>query len=501
MENDLSNALTLFQSGRLEEAKKICVVVLKNDEYNSQALNLNGFISYYQKNFDEAIKHWQKAIKINPNYIEAYNGCGNAYKNLKQLEKAVECFNKAIQIEPRYLEAYINLGNVLIKLEKFEEAIINFDKVNKFKSISAEAFQGKAYSLMKLKKYDEAIFNFNQSIKMKPNDANTYYNLGATYESLEKWQDAADNFSKAMEIDSNHNKAFKALLHLLEFYNPKEESKNFVIRTNNLLKNNNINLSLKNKISDDTIINYYSKISNILDKNFDHHFINDKSQIFRDNAKDLNCERHFEVFNTYNVIPKFCFDCYKIQIDIKNVLELFKLYLVFDKIKLEKNNIRKCMIEIRDKVSGNYKGLIYCSGLSEAQRIEKYLNPIIKKTIGEDLSIFIKRGCTEFAVSYPKYKKIDQSMNYNNDWIEKEKIVDDKLQKRNKFSEKILKETLEGLSINDALIMKNWLYFAKSINDESYKKFNTNIPDSEYLYKKLNGQVNHRKNELKKLNL
>ena len=63
-----------------------------------------------------------------------------------------------------------------------------------------------------------------------------------------------------------------------------------------------------------------------------------------------------------------------------------------------------------------------------------------------------------------------------------------------------MKETLEGLSINDALIMKNWLYFAKSINDESYKKFNTNIPDSEYLYKKLNGQVNHRKNELKKLN-
>ena len=28
--------------------------------------------------------------------------------------------------------------------------------------------------------------------------------------------------------------------------------------------------------------------------------------------------------------------------------------VVFDKIKLEKNNLRKCMIEIRSKVTGNY---------------------------------------------------------------------------------------------------------------------------------------------------
>ena len=81
------------------------------------------------------------------------------------------------------------------------------------------------------------------------------------------------------------------------------------------------------------------------------------------------------------------------------------------------------MIEIRSKVTGNYKGLIYCAGLSEAQKIEKYLNPIIKKTIGEDLSIIIKRGCTEFSVPYPKYKEIDESMTYNKEWLKKKKLL------------------------------------------------------------------------------
>ena len=500
MQNDLSKALNLFQNGRLEEAKNICLEVLKKNNYNSQALNLNAFILYYQKNFEEAIEHWQKAININPNYIEAYNGCGNAYKNLKQLDKAVESFTKAILIEPRYLEAYMNLANVLIKLEKFEEAIENFDKVLEIKNDSPEAFQGKAFSLMKLKKYDDAILNFNQSIKVNPNDANAFYNLGATYENLEKWQQATNCFSKAMQLDPKHSKAFKGLLHLLEFYKPEQESDNFVIKTNNLLKDQNIDIDFNNKISDEIIVNYYSRISSILDENFHSKFTNNKSQIFRDDAKDLNCERHFQIFNTFNVIPQFCFGCYKIQIDLKNVLELFKLYLVFDRIKLEKNNLRKCMIEIRSKVTGNYKGLIYCAGLSEAQKIEKYLNPIIKKTIGEDLSIIIKRGCTEFSVPYPKYKEIDESMTYNKEWLKKEKIIDDKIQKKNKYSSKIIQETLEGLSISDALIMKNWLFFAKSINDKSYKKFNINIPDSEYLKLKLQDQIDHRKNEFSKFN-
>ena len=74
------------------------------------------------------------------------------------------------------------------------------------------------------------------------------------------------------------------------------------------------------------------------------------------------------------------------------------------------------------------------------------------------------------------------------------------LKKKINIKKKIIKETLEGISINDALIMKNWLFFAKSINDESYKKFNIKITKSEYLQNKLIGQINHRKNEFRKFN-
>ena len=102
MNNDFRKALNFFfQRGKLVEAKNLIEEVLKNEKNNSQALNLYAFVLYYQNNFNAALEQWQKAIKINPNYIEAYNGCGNAYKNLKKFEEAVQSFKKAIQIEPK----------------------------------------------------------------------------------------------------------------------------------------------------------------------------------------------------------------------------------------------------------------------------------------------------------------------------------------------------------------------------------------------------------------
>ena len=460
MKSKFSEALNLFQNGKLNKAKNICEEILKQEANNSQAYNLYAFILYYLEKFDEAVEYWSKAIKINSNYIEAYNGRGNAFIKLKKLDDAIINFNQAIKINPNYFEAYNNLGNVFIKL----------------------------------KKLDDAIINFNQAIKIKPNYADAYNSMGATLNQLRQWEEAINCYTKTLEINPNHKDAHENLINLLTYYHPKKNSSNSIIKTNYLLRSNKFNFDLKNKITDEEVINYYYKTYQILKENL-HNDNFDSDQIFRRNTFDLNCDRHFKVFNTFNVIPKFCFGCYKILINPKNIIELFKLYIVFDNLKLEKNNLRKCIIELRSSIGGVYKGLIYCSGLNEAQKIFKDILPIIKTSIGDNLSISIKRGCTEFSVSYPKFKEIDQSMKYNDTWREKEKQIDEK----NKNTVKVLEKTILGTTISDVLIMRNWLIYAKRINDESYKKFNINIPDTKYMEKQFFGQLDHRKEEFQKI--
>ena len=52
---------------------------------------------------------------------------------------------------------------------------------------------------------------------------------------------------------------------------------------------------------------------------------------------------------------------------LNDVLSLLKLYFYFNNLTLNENNIKKCIIELRNKVVGNYKGYIFCSSIIEVE--------------------------------------------------------------------------------------------------------------------------------------
>ena len=76
------------------------------------------------------------------------------------------------------------------------------------------------------------------------------------------------------------------------------------------------------------------------------------------------------------------------------------------------------MIELRKNIPGNYKGYIYCNSLEEANYALKFLKPILDNNLYQQYSISVKRGCSEYALSYPAYKNTNKEilMSYNNNW-------------------------------------------------------------------------------------
>ena len=463
MKSKISDLHILFQKGDLYGAKDFCEDFLINKNIADEKFyNLYALILFKLNDYEHAIENWKKSLEINPNIIESYNGIANSF----------------------------------LKLEKFEEAIKNFDQIIKIKPSIGEVYHGKAFALMNLYKFEEAINNFKLALKKNPTNPDIYNMLGSTFFSQKKWAEACENFVKALELKPNHSLALENLINLLTFYEPKKNLVNIIIETNNLLKENRFDFQIENKITDDQIINYFSKIYKMLTENMQNYLFNNE-QIFRRNKLNLDCERHFEVFNNFKVIPKYCFSCYKIQIEPKNIVDLFKLYIFFDHLELKNNNIRKCIIESRPKVSGTYKGLIYCTGAEELKIIFHKVSSLIKKSFGYDLPIFMKRGCTEFSVPYPKFKDIDGSMKYDDNWLKFEKEID---KKNNHKEKKSSENTLDGTSISDVLIMRNWLAFAKKIDDNNYKKFNIHIPEINFFDKKLEEQIEFRKKEFQKNN-
>ena len=346
--------------------------------------------------------------------------------------------------------------------------------------------------------WDKSVDCFSKAIKLKPAYAEAHHNLGIALDNLGQLEEAIFSYTKAIEFKPDFATAHESLIRILTFYNPKKSNLNPCVVANKLLQAINYSYGSNTQISDDDVVTFFQRCNNVIFENIN--YVNsDETEIFRSNTVDLKCERHFKVFNAFNAIPEYCFGCYKVQIGLRNVMELFKLYFVFDKLNLKNNNPRKCMLEMRPEVAGAYKGYIYCFSLSEANEIQNQLTTILNKKINKNISIAVKRGCSEFGIAYPEYKKINQNdgqlMKYNEKWRSKEKFIDDKLAKRNQSKQRVLRKNLPGATVSDILIMCNWLVYAKIIGDTSYKKIIKEIPISPVIEKKLSNKLSKRKED------
>ena len=129
------------------------------------------------------------------------------------------------------------------------------------------------------------------------------------------------------------------------------------------------------------------------------------------------------------------------------------------------------------------------------------INKIIKKKFTQKFKIEIKHGCSEFYDTYPTFKNINfngnQDMEYQSEWDVKENIIDKRNPTRESNDKKILGMTIKGMSLSDILIIKNWLAFAKILNDQSYKLIYSDEIKTNFIENFLKSQLNIRKNELK----
>ena len=169
MESELTKAVNLYEKGELNSAEKICVNIYKKTPHNFDNLRLLNFIYSKKEDYLNALNYINKAIKINPNFAEAYNEQGNAYNALKQLSLALKSYDMAININPNYADAYYNKAVVLQYLKKTEDSINNYDEAIKNNPNHSLAYNNRGFALQQLKQFDESLKSYQKAYKINPN--------------------------------------------------------------------------------------------------------------------------------------------------------------------------------------------------------------------------------------------------------------------------------------------------------------------------------------------
>jgi len=195
----------------------------------------------------DALESFKQAIKLNPNFIKAYLGLGDAHVSLReyakaagdygkvismrpdkarlayfkrgeinfllgQLQQAMADFQAAIEIDPNYADAHMSLGNTFFKLKSYEQAIKYYDRVleaNPDRDLAAFR-RGRSYYI--LKEFPEAIRDFSYAIDLQPSNVEAYYYRGLAYSqpSIADETLAGDDLRKAIVLYQTQGKPEKA---------------------------------------------------------------------------------------------------------------------------------------------------------------------------------------------------------------------------------------------------------------------------------------------------
>jgi tetratricopeptide (TPR) repeat protein len=92
--------------------------------------------SYHLK----AIRDYDKAIEVNPKYVNAYMARANSYRILGMYDKAIEDYNKVIELDPEYALAYNNRGISHEKMKRFQQAMKDYEKAAQLGSKESEQY-------------------------------------------------------------------------------------------------------------------------------------------------------------------------------------------------------------------------------------------------------------------------------------------------------------------------------------------------------------------------
>ena len=159
-------------------------------------------------NATEAIRHFNDAIRANPDYLEAYLGRAGARRRLRQYELSAEDCNKVIRIDPTEPRGFTCRGFAHNLLEQYEPAVRDLNEAIRLNPNFALAFENRANAYSALQQYENAVQDYTQAIRLRPRIAEHYVRRAVAYTHLKQYDKAVQDYTEALRFQPNSPRAY-----------------------------------------------------------------------------------------------------------------------------------------------------------------------------------------------------------------------------------------------------------------------------------------------------
>jgi tetratricopeptide (TPR) repeat protein len=270
----VDEGVTLFNKGKIAEAKKVFESVLKQDDNNAEAHYRLGFVflSNQFRNEDDAVDQMERATEINPQSADYQYGLGAAYGTkaqnagiLKQAflaPKVKKAFEKAVKLNPNLINAHIGLaqyyqrapgimGGDMAKAFSEADRIIELDEIrgrtfkanlyvsdkkapealNEIKTLRTNkagdwrAWRAAGQFYMRNQMTDDAVQSFEMYTTLRPDTADSFHFLARAYIQKKDPDKAVTQAKKSLALDGNYAPAIDVLAQAYELKGQKKEAR------------------------------------------------------------------------------------------------------------------------------------------------------------------------------------------------------------------------------------------------------------------------------------
>jgi len=163
-------ALTLRREAVFAGEIPLWTDTLQASPFSATAHNGLGLGLYREGRMDEALAHFQMALKIDPNHMDAQDNYGVVLGQMGQLNEAMVQLQKTVQVFPNFAKAHSNLGIALFQSGQADMGMAEFQKALAINSSFAQAHFNLGQALVMQGQFDQGIAQLQEALRLNPTD-------------------------------------------------------------------------------------------------------------------------------------------------------------------------------------------------------------------------------------------------------------------------------------------------------------------------------------------
>lgn len=213
LQNEVSQKIVDALKISLTDSERELLTQKPTDDLRAYDFYMRGRELLYLKgrrNTESAIRMFENALTIDPNFASSYAGLAEAYSamyewydgNSTWLSKAIEMNQKALALEPTSLDAQFGIAMVYFHHRRFAESQRTIEAILKENSEFYSGYLRLGMIAELSSDLEGALKHYHRAAKLKPYDEDSWRNLAAAHRKLGNIDAANQAMLKVIEITS-----------------------------------------------------------------------------------------------------------------------------------------------------------------------------------------------------------------------------------------------------------------------------------------------------------